>query len=137
MKNALPFAIMLVIIVLGMGIIMSVQQSKVTGISEQGDSNQKIIQSAAIEKITASHILVETEEEAEYILAQLNEGVAFASLAMEHSTCPSGADGGNLGEFGRGAMVKAFEDAAFALDVGELSRPVQTQFGWHIILRTK
>jgi peptidyl-prolyl cis-trans isomerase C len=86
-------------------------------------------------KITASHILVKTLEEAKILKAQLDTGADFASLARAHSTCPSGPMGGNLGFFGRGQMVKEFEDAVFALPVGSISDPVQTQFGFHIIQR--
>jgi parvulin-like peptidyl-prolyl isomerase len=60
----------------------------------------------------------------------------FVELAKQHSKCPSGQNGGNLGLFGRGMMVKPFEDTAFGLSVGQLSAPVQTQFGWHLIVRT-
>jgi peptidyl-prolyl cis-trans isomerase C len=83
----------------------------------------------------AKHILVETQELATQLATQLNEGSDFAVLAQKHSKCPSARVGGDLGEFGRGQMVKPFEDAAFALEVGALSEPVQTQFGWHVIQR--
>ena len=86
--------------------------------------------------INASHILVEKEYEAEDVLKKLKEGSPFESLAKAFSKCPSSADGGSLGSFGKGQMVKAFEDAAFALQVGEVSGPVRTQFGYHIIKRT-
>ena len=86
--------------------------------------------------VKASHILVETDQEAFKLLEQLNEGSDFGGLAMTHSKCPSGSNGGDLGTFGRGQMVKPFEDAAFALDIDKISQPVQTQFGWHIIQRT-
>ncbi|ORE91934.1 peptidylprolyl isomerase [Acuticoccus yangtzensis] len=87
------------------------------------------------EQLSASHILVETEEEAKDLIAQLNDGADFAKLAEEHSKDPgSAARGGSLGNFTRGRMVKPFEDAAFALEVGEITEePVQSQFGWHII----
>ncbi len=84
-------------------------------------------------KIRASHILVETEDEANDLYEQIKNGADFAELAMEHSLCPSKRDGGDLRFFGKGMMVKPFEDAAFALEVGEVSKPVKTQFGWHII----
>jgi peptidyl-prolyl cis-trans isomerase C len=81
----------------------------------------------------ASHILVETEEEAQALIEQLAGGASFAALAQEHSTGPSGPRGGELGWFGEGAMVAPFEEAVMALDVGAVSAPVQTQFGWHVI----
>ena len=88
----------------------------------------------SIVQIRASHILLETEEEAQQILGQLKEGADFSELAVKQSTdTASGALGGDLGYFGRGAMVKEFEDAAFALDLNQLSEPVQTSFGFHII----
>ena len=87
-------------------------------------------------KIRASHILVEKQSQALRILEELKAGGDFRALARKHSTCPSGKRGGDLGSFGRGQMVKGFERAAFALKVGEVSEPVKTQFGYHIIKRT-
>jgi peptidyl-prolyl cis-trans isomerase C len=90
-------------------------------------------------EVRASHILVETEEEAREIIGLLDEGADFATLANERSTGPSGPNGGDLGYFGAGPtrMVPEFEEAAFALEVGEYTdTPVQTQFGWHVILVT-
>jgi len=84
-------------------------------------------------KIRASHILVKTEEEAKKLYEEIEKGADFAELAKEHSTCPSSRDGGDLRFFGKGMMVKPFEDAAFALKTGEVSGPVETQFGWHLI----
>lgn len=81
----------------------------------------------------AAHILVETEEAARAILSELEGGADFAALAGERSTGPSGPNGGNLGWFEEGMMVSPFEEAVMALDAGELSAPVQTQFGWHVI----
>jgi peptidyl-prolyl cis-trans isomerase C len=83
----------------------------------------------------ASHILVSTKEQAEAILAEAN-ALNFGSLAQVHSSCPSKARGGDLGDFGPGQMVKPFEDATVATPVGSISQPVQTQFGWHLIQRT-
>ena len=86
------------------------------------------------EEIRASHILVEDEETALDLIDQLNEGADFAELAEEHSTdTGSGEQGGDLGWFGRGRMVKEFEEAAFALEIGETSDPVETQYGFHVI----
>ena len=87
--------------------------------------------------IEAKHILVEHSHEAEDLLKKLNDGESFSELAQKFSKCPSGQTGGDLGEFGRGRMVQAFEDAAFALEVDQVSGPVQTQFGYHLIQRTK
>ena len=87
------------------------------------------------EKVNAQHILVQQKFEAEDLVKKLDEGKSFEDLASEFSMCPSGKSGGNLGEFGKGMMVKPFEDAAFALKVGETSKPVQTQFGYHLIKR--
>lgn len=81
----------------------------------------------------ASHILVETEEEAKTLIEALNGGADFAELAKEKSTGPSGPGGGALGWFGLGAMVPAFETAVVALEVGAVSDPVETQFGWHVV----
>lgn len=87
-------------------------------------------------EVRASHILVKTEQEAKDLYDEIKNGKSFADVAAEVSMCPSGANGGDLGFFGKGMMVKPFEDAAFALEVGELSQPVQTQFGWHLIYLT-
>ncbi|PIN75975.1 peptidylprolyl isomerase [Candidatus Woesearchaeota archaeon CG10_big_fil_rev_8_21_14_0_10_37_12] len=84
-------------------------------------------------KVHAKHILVKTEQEASAIRFDLNQGKSFEEIAKEKSLCPSGKKGGDLGWFGRGQMVKEFESAAFSLSVGELSKPVKTQFGWHLI----
>ena len=88
---------------------------------------------AAME-FNASHILVETEEEAQALIAELAEGADFAELAQERSIGPSGPNGGQLGWFTAGMMVPTFEQAVFALEVGQVSAPVETQFGWHVII---
>ncbi len=87
--------------------------------------------------ISAKHILVEHSHEADDLLKKIADGDSFSELAQKFSKCPSGQTGGDLGEFGRGRMVPAFEEAAFALDVDQVSAPVQTQFGYHLIQRTK
>ena len=84
-------------------------------------------------EVRASHILVKTEQEAKELFNDIKNGKSFAQIAEEKSLCPSGQNGGDLGFFGKGMMVKPFEDAAFDLEVGELSHPVETQFGWHLI----
>ncbi len=81
----------------------------------------------------ANHILVETEEEAAALVAELEGGADFEALAKEKSTGPSGPSGGALGWFGEGQMVAPFEQAVMELEVGAVSGPVQTQFGWHVI----
>ena len=88
------------------------------------------------DEIRASHILVKTEAEAVKLREKIEGGKSFADAAAMYSECPSGASGGDLGFFGRGVMVKPFEDAAFALETGVVSQPVQTQFGWHLIVVT-
>ncbi len=90
-----------------------------------------------VNKIKASHILVDKHGKALQIKGMLEEGKDFAELARNHSTCTSRKKGGNLGEFGRGKMDKAFEKAAFALNVGQISDLVKTKHGYHIIKRTK
>jgi peptidyl-prolyl cis-trans isomerase C len=87
-------------------------------------------------KMRASHILVPTLNEAVSLKNQISEGADFAQLAQQHSKCPSGRSGGDLGEFGPGQMVKPFEDATVSTAVGNVSDPVQTQFGYHLIKRT-
>ena len=81
----------------------------------------------------ASHILVATEEEAQSLIDQLNDGADFVALAQEFSTGPSGPNGGALGWFGTGMMVPEFETAVAGLEAGGISAPVQTQFGWHVV----
>lgn len=90
-----------------------------------------------LKEVRASHILVKTETEAKNLLEEIRNGKSFAEAAKEFSLCPSGHDGGDLGFFKRGVMVKPFEDAAFDLkNIGDISEPVQTQFGWHLIQMT-
>lgn len=89
----------------------------------------------ADQEFKARHILVETEEQARDIITALDEGADFSTLAKEHSTDPMAANGGDLGWFAPGQMVKPFADAAAELEQGKYSQtPVQTQFGWHVIL---
>ncbi|MEM2118627.1 MAG: peptidylprolyl isomerase [Candidatus Bathyarchaeia archaeon] len=86
-------------------------------------------------QVHCAHILVKTEQEAKAVLDRLNKGEKFANIAKEVSLCPSGKRGGDLGTFGRGKMVKEFENAAFALEKGQTSGIVKTKFGYHIIKR--
>ncbi|MFH0889925.1 MAG: peptidylprolyl isomerase [Candidatus Aenigmatarchaeota archaeon] len=86
-----------------------------------------------VTEVRASHILVKTENEAKTVLERINKGESFAKIAMEVSLCPSGKKGGDLGYFGRGRMVRAFENAAFELEKGKVSLPFKTEFGWHVL----
>ncbi|WP_299728260.1 peptidylprolyl isomerase [uncultured Tateyamaria sp.] len=88
----------------------------------------------AAQEYNASHILLETEEAALAVKEEIEGGAEFAAVAREKSTGPSGPNGGQLGWFTTGAMVPSFEAAVIALEVGEISDPVQTQFGWHVII---
>lgn len=90
-----------------------------------------------VNEVKASHILVETEAEAISLKEEILSGKDFEDVAAEHSLCPSGASGGDLGFFGRGQMVSEFENAAFDLNIGAISDPVRTNFGWHLILVTE
>ncbi len=84
-------------------------------------------------QVRASHILVEDKEKAQNIKEQLDNGKSFEQLAKEASECPSSEKGGDLGFFSKGDMVKPFERKAFSMDVGDVSKPVKTKFGFHII----
>lgn len=84
-------------------------------------------------QVAASHILVKTAAEAVQIKKDIDNGGSFEYYAKLYSLCPSGRNGGALGYFGPGQMVPEFERKAFALQVGEVSDPVHTQFGWHLI----
>ena len=85
------------------------------------------------DSVRASHILVKEEKEADEVKAKLDSGSNFEELAEEYSKCPSSAKGGDLGYFEKGQMVKEFEEAAFSLNPGEVTGPVKTQFGYHMI----
>ncbi|OED40645.1 peptidylprolyl isomerase [Chromatiales bacterium (ex Bugula neritina AB1)] len=82
---------------------------------------------------TARHILVDSEEKCLDLKKQITEGGDFAALASEHSSCPSGKQGGDLGSFGPGMMVKEFDEVVFNEAVGEVHGPVKTQFGYHLL----
>ncbi len=87
------------------------------------------------DKVHCAHILVKTEGEAKQVLDDLKSGASFSKVAQKCSLCPSKKRGGDLGVFGRGKMVKEFERAAFSLSKSQVSEPVKTQFGWHVIKR--
>lgn len=95
------------------------------------DANRQMFKEP--EKIGAKHILVDTNDTAEEVLNNIKQGLSFEEAAQKYSSCPSKSQGGNLGIFGRGQMVPEFEDAAFNLEIGKISEPVKTQFGYHLI----
>ena len=97
--------------------------------------NQNTQMFVSEESVNASHILVDSEEKANELLAKINAGeISFEDAAKENSSCPSKANGGSLGDFGKGQMVPEFDAAVFAMEVGEISKaPVKTQFGYHLI----
>ena len=82
---------------------------------------------------SARHILVDSEQACADLKTQIESGSDFADLAKEHSKCPSGRRGGDLGEFGPGQMVKEFDEVVFSADVGTVQGPVKTQFGYHLL----
>lgn len=82
---------------------------------------------------SARHILVESEEKCNELKQQIADGADFGEVAREHSTCPSSAQGGDLGSFGPGMMVAEFDEVVFSGDVGTVYGPVQTQFGYHLV----
>lgn len=85
-------------------------------------------------QVRAEHILVGSESRAKELKNEIEKGeISFEEAAKKFSTCPSGAQGGDLGYFSKGMMVKEFEDVAFSLDKNKVSDPVKTQFGWHLI----
>jgi len=84
-------------------------------------------------KARARHILVATEEACNNLKTQIESGGDFAAVAKEHSTCPSGKQGGDLGEFGPGQMVKEFDAVVFNEEIGKVHGPVKTQFGYHLL----
>lgn len=86
------------------------------------------------ESVEASHILVDSEEKAKNLLSDIKSGaISFAEAAKANSSCPSAAEGGSLGKFTRGQMVPEFDAAAFSMNVGDISEPIKTQFGYHLI----
>ena len=114
--------------------LQAVVAEAVTDATIQAAYDAKYKGSAPLIEYHASHILVATEEQAKDLKVQLDGGADFAELAKANSTDGSAAGGGDLGWFGPGMMVKPFEDAVIALQPGQVSAPVQTQFGWHLIL---
>ncbi|NVJ62018.1 MAG: peptidylprolyl isomerase [Gammaproteobacteria bacterium] len=84
-------------------------------------------------RATARHLLVDSEDKCNSIKQQISDGASFAEMAKQHSSCPSGANGGDLGEFGPGQMVKEFDEVVFSAPVNTVQGPVKTQFGYHLL----
>lgn len=82
---------------------------------------------------SARHILVDSEAQCLQLKTDIENGADFAQVAREHSSCPSSRDGGNLGTFGRGQMVREFDEVVFSAPVGVVQGPVRTQFGYHLV----
>lgn len=114
-------------------VVESIMQSAVSESALMAAYTARYSDESTGEEYNAAHILVETEEAALAIKAELEGGADFADTAREKSTGPSGPGGGSLGWFGTGQMVPTFEAAVIALRAGQISDPVQTQFGWHVI----
>ena len=109
-------------------------QKNISEESVKASYNNYIADETSREEIKASHILLDTQNEAVEVIKMLNNGDDFAEVAKNKSTGPSGPSGGDLGWFKRGQMVPPFENAAFSLGQNEISqKPIQTQFGWHVI----
>ncbi len=84
-------------------------------------------------RATARHLLVDSEDKCNDIKRKIEDGADFADMAKEHSSCPSSRNGGDLGEFGRGQMVKEFDEVVFSAPVNTVQGPVKTQFGYHLL----
>jgi peptidyl-prolyl cis-trans isomerase C len=115
--------------------LMAVVEAAVTDEALQTAYDARFAEFAPQKEFSAAHILVDTQERAEELKAELDGGADFATLAKDNSTdVGSGSNGGDLGWFGLGMMVKPFEDAVVAAEIGKVSGPVQTDFGWHLVL---
>lgn len=110
-------------------------EEEVSQAALQAEYDRFLAENPPREETKARHILVDNEDAARALIQQITDGADFATLAQENSQGPTGANGGDLGWFGRGQMVKSFEDAAFGLQPNQFTAdPIQTQFGWHVIL---
>ncbi|GGG70288.1 peptidylprolyl isomerase [Salipiger pallidus] len=114
-------------------VVKTIADGAVSDEAVQAAYDEQYVDAEMGQEFNASHILVETEEEAQEIITELDGGADFAEVAREKSTGPSGPNGGELGWFGAGMMVEPFQAAVDEMEVGEVSEPVQTQFGWHVI----
>jgi peptidyl-prolyl cis-trans isomerase C len=115
-------------------VVEKVGEAAATENAIQAEYEERYLNVEPAQEYNASHILVPTLEEAQAVKAELDAGAAFAETAMEKSTGPSGPNGGALGWFGAGMMVPPFEVAVMELTIGQISEPVETQFGWHVII---
>lgn len=113
-------------------VITELAETSITEADIQAAYDARFADAVDVEEFNAAHLLVETEEEAAAAKERIDGGAAFADVARDVSTGPTGPNGGNLGWFGKGAMVPAFEDQITSLDVGAVSAPFETQFGWHV-----
>jgi len=113
-------------------VITSIAETSVTEADVQAAYDARFQDAEEIPEFNAAHLLVETEEEAAAAKARIDDGAAFADVARDVSTGPTGPNGGNLGWFGNGAMVPEFEQAVTALEIGGITEPFETQFGWHV-----
>ncbi len=113
-------------------VITAISSTSVTEADVQAAYDERYANAEEIPEFRASHLLVETQEEAAAAKARIDEGAAFADVARDVSTGPTGPNGGDLGWFGAGAMVPEFEDQITSLEIGGVSEPFETQFGWHV-----
>lgn len=113
-------------------VITEIAETSVTEDQIQAAYDERFADAEEIPEFNASHLLVESQEEAAAAKTRIDEGAAFADVARDVSTGPTGPNGGNLGWFGEGAMVPEFEAAIMALEVGGVTEPFETQFGWHV-----
>lgn len=113
--------------------LQAVATGAVTDAALQTAYDAKFAANVETKEYNAAHILVKTEEEAKTLKTEIDGGADFADLAKQHSTDGAAANGGDLGWFSQGMMVKPFEDAVMAMEVGKISDPIETQFGWHLV----
>ncbi|MCK0097536.1 peptidylprolyl isomerase [Yoonia sp. F2084L] len=113
-------------------VITQIAETAITEADIEAAYDARFADAEDIPEFNAAHLLVETQEEAAAAKARIDEGAEFAEVARAVSTGPTGPNGGNLGWFGPGAMVPTFEEAIMALEVGGVTEPFETQFGWHV-----
>ena len=113
-------------------LISEIAKSSVTEDDIQAAYDARFADTAEIQEFRASHLLVETQEEAAAAKARIDDGQEFTDVARDVSTGPTGPNGGDLGWFGAGAMVPEFEEQITSLEIGGVSEPFETQFGWHV-----